>query len=303
MVSMITSYLIGIFCVLAWGWWLCRRMHLSDGFAPALGLGSAIAVLAAAGCCGLLSLGAQAFILGAVLVTVRPKRGLTRGFLLSPGVCAFITGCAVLALLTLFTATAGAASGNIHMEGYFLFSGDSLSALDFLFAIWTPGENSRSILFTTALPPLAALSAVIARFFFTKASRTVRLLLAGFCGAGLAALMFFAVTGKAVSLPVAAVCIGLSCLLFILNPASADDPLPALHRAQGVGILCSCLVVLGYAGRGAAILMLFLWLVRSISSGLRGKELIRAFAAALLPPVFLTLWCLWLPMIVLALGI
>ena len=278
---MITSYLIGIFCVLAWGWWLCRRMHLSDGFAPALGLGSAIAVLAAAGCCGLLSLGAQAFILGAVLVTVRPKRGLTRGFLLSPGVCAFITGCAVLALLTLFTATAGAASGNIRMEGYFLFSGDSL----------------------TALPPLAALSAVIARFSFPKASRIVRLLLAGFCGAGLAALMFFAVTGKAVSLPVAAVCIGLSCLLVILNPASADDPLPALHRAQGVGILCSGLVVLGYAGRGAAILMLFLWLVRSISSGLRGKELIRAFAAALLPPVFLTLWCLWLPMIVLALGI
>lgn len=301
MISIAASYLIGIFCVLAWGWWLCRRLSLPNGFAPALGLCCAIAGLAAAGSCGLLGLGTQAFCLGAVLVTVRPKHGLIRGFLVSPGILAFVSGCLVSALLALFTAPS-ASAGNLTIQGALLFSGDGLSALDFLFGIWLPGKNAHSMPFTLTLLPLAAFSAVMVLVKAEHFTRFFHRILAAVCGAAVGALLFWSSTGQKSFLPISTVWFSLVCLILLFCPGRVLGNFSPLQRAASIGVSAAGLVVLGPAGRGAATLMLCLWLIRGIRDGLHGMKFIRAFASALLPPALLSLWCLLVPLFVAALG-
>lgn len=302
MISVAASYLIGIFCVLAWGWWLCRRLSLPNGFAPALGLCCAIAGLAAAGSCGLLGLGTQAFCLGAVLVTVRPKRGLIRGFLVSPGILSFVSGCLVSALLALFAAPT-ASAGDLTMQGALLFSGDGLSALDFLFGIWLPGKNAHSMPFTLTLLPLAAFSAVMTLVKTERFTRFSRRILAAVCGAAVGALLFWSSAGQKRFLLISTVWLSLVCLILLFCPGRLLGDFSALQRATSIGISAAGLVVLGPAGRGVATLMLCLWLLRSIRDRLYGMKFIQAAASALLPPALLTLWCLLIPFFVTALGI
>ena len=230
MISIAASYLIGIFCVLAWGWWLCRRLSLPNGFAPALGLCCAIAGLAAAGSCGLLGLGTQAFCLGAVLVTVRPKHGLIRGFLVSPGILAFVSGCLVSALLALFTAPS-ASAGNLTIQGALLFSGDGLSALDFLFGIWLPGKNAHSMPFTLTLLPLAAFSAVMALVKAEHFTRFFHRILAAVCGAAVGALLFWSSAGQKSFLPISTVWFSLVCLILLFCPGRVLGNFSPLQRA------------------------------------------------------------------------
>lgn len=63
----ILAQIIGLACLLFWGFWLCCKLRLPAGFAPLCGLCFCMVVLQLAGSCNQLWLGAQLLLVGAVL--------------------------------------------------------------------------------------------------------------------------------------------------------------------------------------------------------------------------------------------
>ena len=55
----ILAQIIGLACLLFWGFWLCCKLRLPAGFAPLCGLCFCMVVLQLAGSCNQLWLGAQ----------------------------------------------------------------------------------------------------------------------------------------------------------------------------------------------------------------------------------------------------
>ena len=70
----ILAQIIGLACLLFWGFWLCCKLRLPAGFAPLCGLCFCMVVLQLAGSCNLLWLGAQLLLVGAVLTLAQRRR-------------------------------------------------------------------------------------------------------------------------------------------------------------------------------------------------------------------------------------
>lgn len=60
----ILAQIIGLACLLFWGFWLCCKLRLPAGFAPLCGLCFCMVVLQLAGSCNQLWLGAQLLLVG-----------------------------------------------------------------------------------------------------------------------------------------------------------------------------------------------------------------------------------------------
>lgn len=85
----ILAQIIGLACLLFWGFWLCCKLRLPAGFAPLCGLCFCMVVLQLAGSCNQLWLGVQLLLVGAVLTLAQRRRHEILPQLLSPGVLAF----------------------------------------------------------------------------------------------------------------------------------------------------------------------------------------------------------------------
>ena len=70
----ILAQIIGLACLLFWGFWLCCKLRLPAGFAPLCGLCFCMVVLQLAGSCNQLWLGAQLLLVGAVLTLAQRRR-------------------------------------------------------------------------------------------------------------------------------------------------------------------------------------------------------------------------------------
>lgn len=92
----ILAQIIGLACLLFWGFWLCCKLRLPAGFAPLCGLCFCMVVLQLAGSCNQLWLGAQLLLVGAVLTLAQRRRHEILPQLLSPGVLAFCSAAGVL---------------------------------------------------------------------------------------------------------------------------------------------------------------------------------------------------------------
>ena len=92
----ILAQIIGLACLLFWGFWLCCKLRLPAGFAPLCGLCFCMVVLQLAGSCNQLWLGAQLRLVGAVLTLAQRRRHEILPQLLFPGVLAFCSAAGVL---------------------------------------------------------------------------------------------------------------------------------------------------------------------------------------------------------------
>lgn len=92
----ILAQIIGLACLLFWGFWLCCKLRLPAGFAPLCGLCFCMVVLQLAGSCNQLWLGAQLLLVGAVLTLAQRRRHEILPQLLSPSVLAFCSAAGVL---------------------------------------------------------------------------------------------------------------------------------------------------------------------------------------------------------------
>ena len=92
----ILAQIIGLACLLFWGFWLCCKLRLPAGFAPLCGLCFCMVVLQLAGSCNQLWLGVQLLLVGAVLTLAQRRRHEILPQLLSPGVLAFCSAAGVL---------------------------------------------------------------------------------------------------------------------------------------------------------------------------------------------------------------
>lgn len=92
----ILAQIIGLACLLFWGFWLCCKLRLPAGFAPLCGLCFCMVVLQLAGNCNQLWLGAQLLLVGAVLTLAQRRRHEILPQLLSLGVLAFCSAAGVL---------------------------------------------------------------------------------------------------------------------------------------------------------------------------------------------------------------
>ena len=92
----ILAQIIGLACLLFWGFWLCCKLRLPAGFAPLCGLCFCMVVLQLAGSCNQLWLGTQLLLVGAVLTLAQRRRHEILSQLLSPGVLAFCSAAGVL---------------------------------------------------------------------------------------------------------------------------------------------------------------------------------------------------------------
>ena len=92
----ILAQIIGLACLLFWGFRLCCKLRLPAGFAPLCGLCFCMVVLQLAGSCNQLWLGAQLLLVGAVLTLAQRRRHEILPQLLAPVVLAFCSAAGVL---------------------------------------------------------------------------------------------------------------------------------------------------------------------------------------------------------------
>ena len=87
----ILAQIIGLACLLFWGFWLCCKLRLPAGFAPLCGLCFCMVVLQLAGSCNQLWLGAQLLLVGAVLTLAQRSRNFAPAAL--PGCAGLLQRC------------------------------------------------------------------------------------------------------------------------------------------------------------------------------------------------------------------
>ena len=94
MVWSLAAQWAGVLCLLLWGFWLCCKLRLPTGFGPLAGIAFAMVALQLCGSVNLLWPGAQLLLVGAALTLAHRKGPELLGYLLRPGVLAFVAGVA-----------------------------------------------------------------------------------------------------------------------------------------------------------------------------------------------------------------
>ena len=179
----ILAQIIGLACLLFWGFWLCCKLRLPAGFAPLCGLCFCMVVLQLAGSCNQLWLGAQLLLVGAVLTLAQRRRHEILPQLLSPGVLAFCSAAGVLMAvfairLPEFQTWDEFSHWGIYFKSVFYQHRfavwdttrslahqaypQGLPGLYALFALPAAQYREADVLFVTALPLAAAASALFA---------------------------------------------------------------------------------------------------------------------------------------------
>lgn len=295
----------GMACLVLWGFWLCGKLRLPAGFAPAAGLAFGMTALQLLGSLDLLWLGARLLLAGAVLLMVHRRRRLVRD-LLRPGVLAFAAGMAVLQIAFALRTPEfqtwdefshwGIYFKSVFYEHRFALWDTARSlahqsypqgvpALYALFAQLVTEYRESDVLFVTALPLAAAVGALFE--LFVPRGRRARLLHT-VCGC-LAAPALFRVfapdtpyTTAYMDAPVGAMLA--AGLLLCLLPCDAGS---RIRRGLAVGLFCAAVTTVKEIGTVFALCLLGIWFLQCLADAVPSADGLRRqlvpLGAALLP--------------------
>lgn len=302
----ILAQIIGIACLLFWGFWLCCKLQLPAGFAPLCGISFCMVVLQLAGSANLLWLGVQLLLVGAVLTLVQRRRQEILPQLLTPGVLSFCCAAGVLmAVFAIRQPVFQTWDEFSHWGMYFksVFYNHSfavwdpsrslahqaypqgLAGLYALFALPAAQYREADVLFVTALPLAASASALFALPQVTARRMRVAYTAAA-CLAAPALFWLFApdtpYTTAYMDAPAGAM-FAAALLLCVLPCADGKQ----VQRGLALALLCAALTTVKEIGTVFALCVMGIWFLQCLASALYRKAgVVRGFLvpfAAVLP--------------------
>ena len=286
----ILAQIIGLACLLFWGFWLCCKLRLPAGFAPLCGLCFCMVVLQLAGSCNQLWLGAQLLLVGAVLTLAQRRRHEILPQLLSPGVLAFCSAAGVLmAVFAIrqpeFQTWDEFSHWGIYFKSVFYQHRfavwdttrslahqaypQGLPGLYALFALPAAQYWEADVLFVTALPLAAAASALFALPQVTARRPRIAYTVCA-CLAAPALFWLFApdtpYTTAYMDAPVGALFAAALCV--ILLPCAANS---RVQRGLALALLCGALTTVKEIGTVFALCVVGIWFLQCLLDALRDK--------------------------------
>lgn len=286
----ILAQIIGLACLLFWGFWLCCKLRLPAGFAPLCGLCFCMVVLQLAGSCNQLWLGAQLLLVGAVLTLAQRRRHEILPQLLSPGVLAFCSAAGVLmAVFAIrqpeFQTWDEFSHWGIYFKSVFYQHRfavwdttrslahqaypQGLPGLYALFALPAAQYREADVLFVTALPLAAAASALFALPQVTARRPRIAYTVCA-CLAAPALFWLFApdtpYTTAYMDAPVGALFAAALCV--ILLPCAANS---RVQRGLALAFLCGALTTVKEIGTVFALCVVGIWFLQCLLDVLRDK--------------------------------
>lgn len=286
----ILAQIIGLACLLFWGFWLCCKLRLPAGFAPLCGLCFCMVVLQLAGSCNQLWLGAQLLLVGAVLTLAQRRRHEILPQLLSPGVLAFCSAAGVLmAVFAIqqpeFQTWDEFSHWGIYFKSVFYQHRfavwdttrslahqaypQGLPGLYALFALPAAQYREADVLFVTALPLAAAASALFALPQVTARRPRIAYTVCA-CLAAPALFWLFApdtpYTTAYMDAPVGALFAAALCV--ILLPCAANS---RVQRGLALALLCGALTTVKEIGTVFALCVVGIWFLQCLLDALRDK--------------------------------
>ena len=286
----ILAQIIGLACLLFWGFWLCCKLRLPAGFAPLCGLCFCMVVLQLAGSCNQLWLGAQLLLVGAVLTLAQRRRHEILPQLLSPGVLAFCSAAGVLmAVFAIrqpeFQTWDEFSHWGIYFKSVFYQHRfavwdttrslahqaypQGLPGLYALFALPAAQYREADVLFVTALPLAAAASALFALPQVTARRPRIAYTVCA-CLAAPALFWLFApdtpYTTAYMDAPVGALFAAALCV--ILLPCAANS---RVQRGLALAFLCGALTTVKEIGTVFALCVVGIWFLQCLLDALRDK--------------------------------
>ena len=286
----ILAQIIGLACLLFWGFWLCCKLRLPAGFAPLCGLCFCMVVLQLAGSCNQLWLGAQLLLVGAVLTLAQRRRHEILPQLLSPGVLAFCSAAGVLmAVFAIrqpeFQTWDEFSHWGIYFKSVFYQHRfavwdttrslahqaypQSLPGLYALFALPAAQYREADVLFVTALPLAAAASALFALPQVTARRPRIAYTVCA-CLAAPALFWLFApdtpYTTAYMDAPVGALFAAALCV--ILLPCAANS---RVQRGLALALLCGALTTVKEIGTVFALCVVGIWFLQCLLDALRDR--------------------------------
>ena len=297
----ILAQIIGLACLLFWGFWLCCKLRLPAGFAPLCGLCFCMVVLQLAGSCNQLWLGAQLLLVGAVLTLAQRRRHEIFPQLLSPGVLAFCSAAGVLmAVFAIrqpeFQTWDEFSHWGIYFKSVFYQHRfavwdttrslahqaypQGLPGLYALFALPAAQYREADVLFVTALPLAAAVSALFALPQVTARRPRIAYTVCA-CLAAPALFWLFApdtpYTTAYMDAPVGALFAAALCV--ILLPCAANS---RVQRGLALAFLCGALTTVKEIGTVFALCVVGIWFLQCLLDALWDKGgFLLPFTAAL----------------------
>ncbi|WP_270761142.1 hypothetical protein [Gemmiger qucibialis] len=301
----ILAQIIGLACLLFWGFWLCCKLRLPAGFAPLCGLCFCMVVLQLAGSCNQLWLGVQLLLVGAVLTLAQRRRHEILPQLLSPGVLAFCSAAGVLmAVFAIrqpeFQTWDEFSHWGIYFKSVFYQHRfavwdttrslahqaypQGLPGLYALFALPAAQYREADVLFVTALPLAAAASALFALPQVTARRPRIAYTV---CACLAAPALFWRFTPDTpyttayMDAPVGALFAAAFCV--ILLPCAANS---RVQRGLALALLCGALTTVKEIGTVFALCVVGIWFLQCLLDALRDKGgilrgFLLPFAAAL----------------------
>ena len=293
----ILAQIIGLACLLFWGFWLCCKLRLPAGFAPLCGLCFCMVVLQLAGSCNQL--------VGAVLTLAQRRRHEILPQLLSPGVLAFCSAAGVLmAVFAIrqpeFQTWDEFSHWGIYFKSVFYQHRfavwdttrslahqaypQGLPGLYALFALPAAQYREADVLFVTVLPLAAAASALFALPQVTARRPRIAYTVCA-CLAAPALFWLFApdtpYTTAYMDAPVGALFAAALCV--ILLPCAANS---RVQRGLALAFLCGALTTVKEIGTVFALCVVGIWFLQCLLDALRDKGgilrgFLLPFAAAL----------------------
>ena len=286
----ILAQIIGLACLLFWGFWLCCKLRLPAGFAPLCGLCFCMVVLQLAGSCNQLWLGAQLLLVGAVLTLAQRRRHEILPQLLTPGVLAFCSAAGVLmAVFAIrqpeFQTWDEFSHWGIYFKSVFYQHRfavwdttrslahqaypQGLPGLYALFALPAAQYREADVLFVTALPLAAAASALFALPQVTARRPRIAYTVCA-CLAAPALFWLFApdtpYTTAYMDAPVGALFAAALCV--ILLPCAANS---RVQRGLALALLCGALTTVKEIGTVFALCVVGIWFLQCLLDALRDK--------------------------------
>ena len=279
----ILAQIIGLACLLFWGFWLCCKLRLPAGFAPLCGVSFCMVVLQLAGSYNQLWLGVQLLLVGAVLTLAQRRRHEIRPQLLTPGVLAFCSAAGVLMAVfairqPVFQTWDEFSHWGIYFKSVFYQHRfavwdtarslahqaypQGLSGLYALFALPAAQYREADVLFVTALPLAAAASALFALpQVMARRPRIAYTVCA--CLAAPALFWVFApdtpYTTAYMDAPVGALFAAALCASLL--PCAADH---RVQRGLALALLCGALTTVKEIGTVFALCVAGIWLLQCL---------------------------------------